>query len=199
MHVNRALSHDKNKDLIKRLALIGSNPASISRVMNKEEHIAEESKNAPSVTFEIDFDNIIDLQSSEINKERVAFARSIHSQSGYLEKNKDKHRILIGRGPCRLHENRINKVGGIFLFNDVVMISECLKRNLRYINELVFKFQDGFQVTKINNRLIFKDNSRSPHISVLFDEESTADIWMDYILMMKRTRQALCVFNSLCA
>jgi len=176
------------KRLTTTLSMIGSNQERLSHSISRQETVLNSAKEAPAVVFDTQFEQMKDLQNSEANEERVAFINCIHSQRGFLENNKNKNRVLIGKGPIVFEENfLLRNKGGIFLFNDIVLISHCIRANLRYVNETVFHIDDDSFVIKVEDRRLMLSNAEDK-LSFTVDEESTAKTWGKYINFVKNCK-----------
>jgi len=128
-------------------------------------------------------DTIDSLENDErlqkLNKERVCFVTNILGQKGFLNSNDDKSRICIGRGPVRFSDGSM-KEGGIFLFNDVVIVARKVKQNRRYINEKVFEFTDNMRMKRQDKSLTFYSNNLPEGVKIEFEKVNNAIMWERY-------------------
>merc|ERR1712038_1310856 len=95
------------------------------------------------------------------NEELVTYVCNILPQSSYITTNWREDRVLVGRGPTKFPES-LKESGGIFLFNDVLIVAKCLLRSWRYVDETSFVVQD-LEVTRLEEslRLAFTDVSEA--------------------------------------
>jgi hypothetical protein len=116
-----------------------------------------------------------------LNRDRVSFVTNILDQTGFLSQNYSKSRICIGRGPIAFPDGLIRK-GGIFVFDDMVIVARKLVENRRYINEKVFEFKDNVEVKRQNASLTLTSEKCPEGINIKIDLESTEDaiLWEKY-------------------
>lgn len=115
------------------------------------------------------------------NESLVSYIGNILPQSSVLHENWKEDRILVGRGPTKFPDD-IKTSGGIFLFNDVLIVAKCLLRNWRYVNEISFNMED-LKVTREDNKLFLTSMEKSVNIS--FTEEEEAETWRRFIEFCK--------------
>jgi len=115
------------------------------------------------------------------NESLVSYIGNILPQSSFLHENWKEDRILVGRGPTKFPDD-IKTSGGIFLFNDVLIVAKCLLRNWRYVNETSFNMED-LTLTREDNKLFLTSREKSVNIS--FTEEEEAETWRRYIEFCK--------------
>ena len=112
------------------------------------------------------------------NEELVAYIANILPGSGFLHRNWREDRILIGRGPTKF-PNDIKENGGIFLFDDVLILAKCLLRNWRYVNETCLRVTE-LRVKKKGENLELATTCDGT-ITIAFGDESEAEMWRRYI------------------
>jgi len=115
----------------------------------------------------------------KLNKDRVCFVTNILGQKGFLNRNVTKSRICIGRGPVRFSEGSM-KEGGIFLFNDAVIVARKVKQNRRYINEKVFEFTDNLRMKREDASLTFFSENHPEGLKIEFEKVNNASMWERY-------------------
>ena len=115
----------------------------------------------------------------KLNKDRVCFVTNILGQKGFLNRNVTKSRICIGRGPVRFSEGSM-KEGGIFLFNDAVIVARKVKQNRRYINEKVFEFTDNLRMKREDASLTFFSENHPEGVKIEFEKVNNAILWERY-------------------
>ena len=111
------------------------------------------------------------------NEELMAYIANILPGSGFLHRNWREDRILIGRGPTKF-PNDIKENGGIFLFDDVLILAKCLLRNWRYVNETCFTVTE-LSVKKKGETLELTNCDGT--ITIAFGDDSEAEMWRRYI------------------
>ena len=84
---------------------------------------------------------------------------------------------MIGRGPTKF-PNDIKENGGIFLFDDVLILAKCLLRNWRYVNEICFNIAD-LRMKKKGETLELTNCDGT--ITIAFGDDSEAEMWRRYI------------------
>ena len=84
---------------------------------------------------------------------------------------------MIGRGPTKF-PNDIKENGGIFLFDDVLILAKCLLRNWRYVNETCLKVAE-LSVKKKGENLELTNSDGT--ITIAFGDDSEAEMWRRYI------------------
>ena len=153
----------------------------MSRKLAARERVEDLAEAAPTVTFNVSekYQTLESLQYEDINKERISFVKNIHPRDGFLQEELNKARVLIGRGPVKTGKCVCSN-GCLFLSNDVLIVSEALKRNRRYWNEVVFVFDDpSFSLTRDGENITLK--TRQNETKVTFERLSEAEIWESYI------------------
>ena len=111
------------------------------------------------------------------NEELMAYIANILPGSGFLHRNWREDRIMIGRGPTKF-PNDIKENGGIFLFDDVLILAKCLLRNWRYVNEICFNIAD-LRMKKKGETLELTNCDGT--ITIAFGDDSEAEMWRRYI------------------
>ena len=100
-------------------------------------------KNNPKVFFNEEIPCIEDIEKHReyeiLNTQRVNFVSNILGQSGFLTKNKNKSRVLLGRGIVKFRTSKMMSKGSIFLFSDVLIVARCVLAGRRYVAEISFK------------------------------------------------------------
>ena len=118
-----------------------------------------------------------DIKLKRKNDELVTYVCNILPQSGYLLSNWREDRVLVGRGPTKFPES-LKESGGIFLFNDVLIVAKCLLRSWRYVGETSFAVQE-LEVTRLEENLII--TSKDERVRIAFTDVSEAETWKRYI------------------
>jgi hypothetical protein len=111
------------------------------------------------------------------NEELVTYVCNILPQSGYISTNWREDRVLVGRGPTKFPES-LKESGGIFLFNDVLIVAKCLLRSWRYVDETSF-FVEELEVTRLEENLII--TGKEERVRVAFSDVSEAETWKRFI------------------
>jgi len=111
------------------------------------------------------------------NEELVTYVCNILPQSSYITTNWKEDRVLVGRGPTKFPES-LKESGGIFLFNDVLIVAKCLLRSWRYVDETSFVVQD-LEVTRLEENLII--TSKEERVRLAFTDISEAETWKRFI------------------
>merc|ERR1712012_487711 len=111
------------------------------------------------------------------NEELVTYVCNILPQSSYITTNWKEDRVLVGRGPTKFPES-LKESGGIFLFNDVLIVAKCLLRSWRYVDETSFVVQD-LEVTRLEENLII--TSKEERVRLAFTDVSEAETWKRFI------------------
>jgi len=118
------------------------------------------------------------------NEELVTYVCNILPQSGYLATNWREDRVLVGRGPTKFPES-LKETGGIFLFNDVLIVAKCLLRSWRYVDETSFVVQE-LEVSRMEENLII--TSKEERVRVAFSDVSEAETWKRFIEFCQETQ-----------
>merc|ERR1712012_24605 len=111
------------------------------------------------------------------NEELVTYVCNILPQSSCITTNWKEDRVLVGRGPTKFPES-LKESGGIFLFNDVLIVAKCLLRSWRYVDETSFVVQD-LEVTRLEENLII--TSKEERVRLAFTDGSEAETWKRFI------------------
>merc|ERR1711953_191824 len=111
------------------------------------------------------------------NEELVTYVCNILPQSSYITTNWKEVRVLVGRGPTKFPES-LKESGGIFLFNDVLIVAKCLLRSWRYVGETSFAVQE-LEVTRLEENLII--TSKDERVRLAFTDGSEAETWKRFI------------------
>jgi len=117
------------------------------------------------------------------NEELVTYVCNILPQSGYISTNWKDDRVLVGRGPTKFPES-LKESGGIFLFNDVLIVAKCLLRSWRYVDETSFVVKE-LEVTRLEENLII--TSKEERVRVAFSDVSEAETWRRFIEFCQET------------
>ena len=96
-----------------------------------------------------------------------------------LDNHVNKDRILVARGPGTFASGGgAFKKCGIFLFTDIMVVAQKVKKNRKYINAQGFKLGRSFTVQRDNCTMTFaKDNGSC---SVVLKPEANAIMWERY-------------------
>ena len=97
-----------------------------------------------------------------------------------LEKKVNNDRILIARGPAFLASGAgALKKYGIFLFIDIVIVAQKIKKNRKYINARGFPLGPNFTISREGSKLTIGDDIGS--YSVVLEPETNAIMWEKYV------------------
>ena len=119
------------------------------------------------------------------NEELVTYVCNILPQSGYISTNWREDRVLVGRGPTKFPES-LKESGGIFLFNDVLIVAKCLLRSWRYVAETTFLVEE-LEVTRLEENLII--TRQEERVRLAFSDVSEAETWKRFIEFCKKQGQ----------
>ena len=115
-----------------------------------------------------------------LNRQRVSFVSNILGQNGFLTKNVDKSRVLLGRGLIKFKTGVINK-GSIFLFSDVLILARCVLAGRRYVAEIYFRLNSlTFSMETEGAEMVFKEKANEETV-VEFEDQCLAQSWNKYI------------------
>ena len=100
--------------------------------------------------------------------------------NNYLANHHNEDRILVARGPATFSSG----VGaffkcGVFLFTDILVVAQKVKKNRKYINPRVFKLDSSFTVERQETTLTFA-NKKSP-CSIVLEPEAKAKMWEKFV------------------
>ena len=96
-----------------------------------------------------------------------------------LANHVNKHRILVARGPGTFASGGgAFKKCGIFLFTDIMVVAQKVKKNRKYINAQGFKLGASFTVQRDNCTVTFAKDNES--CSVVLEPEANAIMWERY-------------------
>ena len=97
-----------------------------------------------------------------------------------LEKKVNNDRILIARGPASFASGAgALKKYGIFLFLDIVVVAQKIKKNRKYINARSFQLGPHFSIQREGSTLTIGDDKSS--FFVMLEPETNAIMWEKYI------------------
>ena len=97
-----------------------------------------------------------------------------------LEKKVNNDRILIARGPASFASGAgALKKYGIFLFIDIVVVAQKIKKNRKYINARGFPLGPHFTISRVGSKLTIADDKSS--FSVMLEPETNAIMWEKYV------------------
>ena len=97
-----------------------------------------------------------------------------------LEKQVNHDRILIARGPAAFASGAgALKKYGIFLFIDIVVVAQKIKKNRKYINARGFPLGPHFSIQREGSSLTIADDKGS--FSVMLEPETNAIMWEKYV------------------
>ena len=95
-----------------------------------------------------------------------------------LEKKVNNDRILIARGPAAFASGAgALKKYGIFLFIDILVVAQKIKKNRKYINARGFPL--NFTIQREGSTLTIADDKNS--FSVMLEPETNAIMWEKYV------------------
>ena len=120
-----------------------------------------------------------------LNQQRVYFVSNILGQNGFLTKNQDKNRVMIGRGIVKFKSSALMKSGSIFLFSDVLIVAKCVLIGRRYVAETCFNIHShvfSLQVEGAEMILIKENNSKE---RLEFENPCLAQTWETYIKFVR--------------
>ena len=96
-----------------------------------------------------------------------------------LANHVNKDRILMARGPgIFAYGGGAFKKCGIFLFTDIIVVAQKVKKNRKYINAQGFKLGASFTVQRDNCTMTFAKDNES--CSVILKLEANAIMWERY-------------------
>lgn len=120
-----------------------------------------------------------DERLQKINRDRVQFVTNILGHKGFLHCNQSPSRICIGRGPIRFSEGRM-KQGGIFLFDDLIIVARKVKQNRCYINEKVFEFTDNVKLKRDMASLTVISDKIPEGVKINLETVNNSVLWEKY-------------------
>ena len=100
--------------------------------------------------------------------------------NNYLANHHNEDRILVARGPATFSSG----VGaffkcGVFLFTDILVVAQKVKKNRKYVNPRVFNLDPSFTVERQETTLTFA-NKKSP-CSIVLEPEAKAKMWEKFV------------------
>ena len=134
-------------------------------------------------------DTIEELDNNErlqiINRDRVCFVTNMLGQNGYLNQNERPSRICYARGPVKFHNGPFQCIGairkgGIFLFDDLVLVARKLVKNRRYMNEMVIEFKDNFSMMREGSTLTLFSDKIAKGVKIHLETDNNACLWEKY-------------------
>ena len=78
--------------------------------------------------------------------------------------------------------------GGLFLFSDVLLLSKCVRRNCRYVNEVVIPVTDPSLFISRDGARVEVRTTATGMIRVRLQSVSEAVLWEKYILFWRAWR-----------
>ena len=84
------------------------------------------------------------------------------------------------KGPISFPDGAIRK-GGVFLFDDLIIVARRVVQNRRYVNEKVFKFTDNFQVRREEASLVLISENNPEEIKINLETANNASLWEKYV------------------
>ena len=121
-----------------------------------------------------------DPQLKKDNQLSVTLVRNmLPGRKNILDNHVNKHRILVARGPGTFASGGgAFKKCGIFLFTDIMIVAQKVKKNRKYINARGFKLGSSFTVQRQNCTTTFANDNES--CSVILKPEANAIMWERY-------------------
>ena len=183
-------TRQKWKNMVRKISMMNDFIGMLDNQMDQEALTQEEALTTSNRTFTFeDLSDLEDLKTDDklrtTNHDLVNYISNILPQSGFLHQNQRDDRILVARGPTQF-PNDIKKSGGIFLFDDVLILAKTLLSNWRYVNEISFDLRE-LEVTREDNCLSFTGPQQS--VRVAFDCETDARTWGSYIEFCQRSME----------
>ena len=121
-----------------------------------------------------------DPQLKEENQLSVTLVQNmLPGHKNILANHVNKDRILMARGPGTFASGGgAFKKCGIFLFTDIMVVAQKVKKNRKYINAQGFKLGPSFTVQRDNCKMTFTKDKES--CSVVLEPEANAIMWEKY-------------------
>ena len=173
----------KWKSMVKKVSIMKAFTNLLDKKMAKEEALSNCTTFVPTFTFD---GEMVDLEEFKTNPELrrkncelVAYISNILPQSGFLDQQRREDRILVGRGPTKFQlDGEARESGGIFLFDDVLIVAKCLLRNWRYVKESSFQVA-WLTVEREGSSLLVQ--GREDRLRIAFSDQTEAETWRKYI------------------
>ena len=147
--------------------------------MAKHRAFDRQNSEDPQATFK---ENTIEDIDQNENKQNVIFISNILGMTGFLAQNPCESRLLIARGPASFGDGLLK--AGVFLFSDILIVAQRLRKNRKYVNEEVFHLQnEAFTITRDYATLVFEDGDTS--CKVIFKTHENAKMWEEYVAFCK--------------
>ena len=158
-------------------------------VEERADHVAQRRntiKNASEDKFATFGENTVEetLDDPSLKKENQLSVTLIKNMlpgaNNYLANHHNEDRILVARGPATFSSG----VGaffkcGVFLFTDILVVAQKVKKNRKYVNPRVFKLDNSFTVERQETTLTFA-NKKSP-CSIVLEPEAKAKMWEKFV------------------
>jgi hypothetical protein len=176
----------KWKVTVKKLNMMKAFINTIDKKLAKEEALDSCTTYSKTFTFLGDLVDLKDFRTDKelrrSNCELVSYIANTLPGSGVLPRHWREDRILVGRGPTKFPNDVKLKNGGMFLFDDVLILAKCLLRNWRYVNEISFAVTE-LQVTRHEMQLELVGPESS--VTIAFTDSTEAEMWKRYIEFCK--------------
>merc|ERR1712107_541059 len=100
--------------------------------------------------------------------------------NNYLGNHHNEDRIIVARGPATFSSG----VGaffkcGVFLFTDILVVAQKVKKNRKYVKPRVFKLDNSFTVERQETTLTFANKKSS--CSIVLEPEAKAKMWEKFV------------------
>jgi hypothetical protein len=153
------------------------------------------------------------LGDPEVKKENqlsVTLVRNmLPGANSFLASHVNKDRLLVARGPATFASGAFKKCG-IFLFTDIMIVAQKVKKNRKYINARGFQLDASFTVQRDGSTVIFNDNKEpcmpcmpcmpcTPcmQCTVVLEPEANAMMWERYAKFCQARRQGAGTSNGI--